>query len=251
MTVSAKAHNRYGLSRHIPEQVKRLVRQNCGFGCVICGSSIIEYEHVEPEFWDASKHDPSCIALLCPQCHSRVTTGFWSKSKVKEAMKAPFCRGIGYSRDLLDVGRGHPQIVFAGNTFQYCSMPVMVHGLPIFKINEPEEQYTPFRIDAYFCNSRGELSLIIKNNEWIALSANWDVEVKAGTISIRDNPRHISLQLVASPPDGLIVTKLDMKLFGWHLRGDNSKLLVRDPKGRPLSLANLHAVNCKTGLSLG
>lgn len=30
-------NNKYGLTRDIPEDVKRKVRKRCGFGCVICG----------------------------------------------------------------------------------------------------------------------------------------------------------------------------------------------------------------------
>lgn len=48
--------NQFGLSRDIPEAVKRQVRQRDGFGCIICGSAIIEYEHFEPEFHAAKFH---------------------------------------------------------------------------------------------------------------------------------------------------------------------------------------------------
>jgi HNH endonuclease len=78
--------NRHGLTRDIPEPVKRAVRQACGFGCVVCGASIIEYEHVDPGFADAREHGPANLTLLCPQCHSKVTTGIWSKEKIKVAM---------------------------------------------------------------------------------------------------------------------------------------------------------------------
>ena len=57
--------NQYDLSREIPADVKRAVRQACGYGCVICGSAIIEYEHVDPTFNEAREHDPT--ARLCCQ----------------------------------------------------------------------------------------------------------------------------------------------------------------------------------------
>ena len=65
--------NKYGLSRNIPEDVKLAVRQACGFGCVVCGMSIIEYEHIDPPFHDATVHDPTKIALLCATCHGNVS----------------------------------------------------------------------------------------------------------------------------------------------------------------------------------
>ena len=79
------SYNKYGLSRHIPETVKRKVRQACGFGCVCCGLAIATYEHIDPEFSEAKNHDWKKIAYLCGSCHDKVTRGFWSKNKIKKA----------------------------------------------------------------------------------------------------------------------------------------------------------------------
>ena len=81
--------NRFGLRRKIPEDIKRRVRQRCGFGCVICGSSVYEYEHVSPTYVEAQRHDPDCIATLCASCHSKVTRRIWSKDKVSHASRRP------------------------------------------------------------------------------------------------------------------------------------------------------------------
>ena len=57
--------NKHGLSRYIPEAIKREVRQRCGFGCVICGFGFYDYEHFDPDFADAKFHDPNGMTLLC------------------------------------------------------------------------------------------------------------------------------------------------------------------------------------------
>ena len=69
--------NDHGLSRHIPEDVKREVRQRSRFGCVIpgCRRAFYEYEHIEPEFKDAKSHDPAAICLVCPNHNPRRTGG--------------------------------------------------------------------------------------------------------------------------------------------------------------------------------
>ena len=242
--------NKYGLSRDIPEPVKRAVRQACGFGCVICGSSIIEYEHVDPEFAEAREHNPSGITLLCPQCHSKVTTGFWSKEKVKAAMLEPFCKKAGFSSEIFDLGSVHPKIKFGGVILKNCEIPVQVRDLALFEVKEAEEPQAPFRLTANFFNSRGEPSLVIRDNEWVAFASNWDVEVSGGTITIRDEPRHISLRLVADPPEGLIIERLDMYLYGLHLEGSPDKLIVEFPNGRRSEFTSCLVDNCKVGLAL-
>jgi len=58
--------NKHGLPRHIPPEIKRAIRQACGFGCVTCGSAIGQYEHIDPEFAEATSHDPEKMAYLNP-----------------------------------------------------------------------------------------------------------------------------------------------------------------------------------------
>src|SRR4051812_43597484 len=108
--------NRYGLSRDIPSEVKRAVRQRCGFGCVICGSAIVEYEHIDPEFVRARNHEATGIALLCPTCHSRKTRNFLSRRRVIEAAANPAARVAGFAFSELESTRSHPYVIFAGMT---------------------------------------------------------------------------------------------------------------------------------------
>ncbi|MGB9887730.1 MAG: HNH endonuclease signature motif containing protein [Moorellales bacterium] len=243
--------NKYGLSRNIPEPVKRAVRQACGFGCVICGCSIIEYAHVDPEFPEAREHNPSGITLLCPRCHSKLTTGFLSKETVRAAMAEPFCKKAGFSSEIFDLGSVHPQIVFGGVTLTNCRVPVRVKDLPLFELKEGEGARAPFRLTANFFNSKGQPSLMIRDNEWFALASNWDVEVSGGAITIRDEPKHVSLQLVVYPPGGLIVERLDMYLYGYHFRGSPDELIVESPGGLRLVLRSCLVDNCEVGLALG
>jgi hypothetical protein len=79
--------NKRGLSRNIPADVKREVRRNSKFGCVLCRQLICEYEHIDPTFAEASSHEADKICLLCPTHHTEVTNGLLSKEQVKNAYK--------------------------------------------------------------------------------------------------------------------------------------------------------------------
>ena len=103
--------NRFGLSRDIPNETKRLIRQRCGFGCVVCGSAFYQYEHVDPNFADARVHDPERIALLCGSCHDRVTRGALSKETVKRWALHPRAKELGFSFGPFDIGLHRPVIV--------------------------------------------------------------------------------------------------------------------------------------------
>ena len=241
--------NRFGLSRNIPADVKRSIRKACGFGCVICGGSIIDYEHVDPPFARARNHDPQCITLLCPTCHSKVTRGFLSKDTVKSAMANPAAARRGYSSETFDIGLAAPRLVFAGVTLTNCPIPIEVYNHPLFLIEPPEDAGAPFRFSGTFYNSRGKLSLEIVQNEWRSYAKSWDVEVAAGTLTIRDGPGHISLRLEVDPPNTIIVRRLDMHVRNYHFIGSDNELIVHTPNGGRSVFTDCIADNCGVGLS--
>jgi len=218
--------NRFGLRRPIPEPDKREIRRRCGFGCVICGASIVDYEHVIPTFEDSPTHDVDKIALLCPSHHAEVTRGFMSKNRVMEALADPFCKRAGYSFGALEAGKQHPIIKFASCTFTNCEVPLAVEDDPLIKIEMPEEPGGPYRISASFYDQNSEQSLVIFRNEWKASSDKWDVEVAAGRIIVRSGLREISLQLHFQPGLGISIERLNMRYKTIHFLADARELRV-------------------------
>ena len=228
-------YNAYGLSREIPAAVKREVRQRDGFGCVICGLGIVQYEHVDPEFKDARSHDPDAIALLCPQCHSKITTRMWSKGRVKLAMRNPKCRQVGFAREFFDFSEGYP--------------PIQVSGHSLFKIKPPELPGEPFLFSGLFTDSRGNVSLEIEDNEWKAYSNLWDVDVQGPTIKIREAQRAVHLVLKIVQPDTIVVEKLKMSLGGLRFQADGNFLRVIFPNGNVSEFTSCIGDNCMVGMS--
>ena len=84
--------NQFGLPRPIPEEVKRQVRERCGFGCVSCGRGIFQYDHFDPEYSEAHDHLPEGITLLCGSCHDEKKHGLLTNDKVAEMNADPFCK---------------------------------------------------------------------------------------------------------------------------------------------------------------
>jgi hypothetical protein len=82
--------NKHGLERKIPASIKEQVKKDCYYGCVICGNGLFEFEHIDPEYKDCTKHEPKKICLLCPNCHAEVTKGVISKSKIKYHRENPW-----------------------------------------------------------------------------------------------------------------------------------------------------------------
>jgi hypothetical protein len=221
--------NKFGLLRNIPADISRYVRQRCGFGCVVCGDSIIQYEHIEPVFAEAKIHDMEKIALLCGGCHDKVTRGFLSKQGVLRALDNPKCKQEGFSRGVFDPAFTHPTIHIAGSTFKECWFPLTVDDNPVFSIEGPEASGGPFRLSATFYDEQEKIALQILRNEWQLSSGSWDVEATGGRIIVRSAPGKISLQLRFLPSQGIVVERLNMHYKNVTLDGNEKRLRVKSP----------------------
>ncbi|KPY09547.1 hypothetical protein ALO61_101659 [Pseudomonas savastanoi pv. nerii] len=226
-----KKVNKHGLSRKISAAVRRAVRINSGFGCVICGTGIVQYEHVDPEFKDAEEHDAAFITLLCPGCHGRVTTGMYSKEKVKRAMKSPAALKEGFSRDCFDFCGDHPFITIGGATLRTCRIPLRIFGTDILRIDPPEVEGETFLLSGTFFDTNGRPTLVIDKNEWRASVDSWDVVTEGRSIVIRNGPGNIVLKLVAEPPSGLIIERLNMTYGCVQISASATELVIGGPLG--------------------
>lgn len=206
--------NRHGLSDYIPEPIAREIRQRCGFGCVICGKALYQYEHVDPTFEDAKRHDANCIVLLCGGCHDSVTRGFLSKDTVKAKALHPKCLEDGFSFGPFDIGTGSVEILLGTILARNAQTLIRICGENIFSVAPPPKPGQPFMINAFFSDKNGSPILSIVENEWRPSTDNWDVEVVGGRITIRNAPRDLALVLRSEPPHRLVVERMAMEHKG-------------------------------------
>ncbi len=219
--------NTHGLDRYITEDISRQVRQECGFGCVICGLAIIQYHHFDPEFTDAKIHDPGKIALLCGSCHDRAR-GFWSTDRVINARKHPITFKQGCSKDIFDFR--DPFELFVGDShFQNVRCIVRKSsGEEWFTIEPAESPEAPPRVSAKVYAADGSIELEILQNEWRCRTSVWDLTTEGSVIQLWRAPGEIALRLKARPPQGLEIQRLKMlfKGTGIEVKNDGTTVLV-------------------------
>lgn len=201
--------NEHGLSRTIPSAVKRAVRQKCGFGCVICGSFLVDYDHVDPEFKDAKVHDPTKICLLCIMHHGMKTRGVISTEEVKEAWQNPKALQEQFSRENEFIRIKRPLTVKLGNfVFENPTEILRIAGKTLLSVEDTDDGM--IALSGEFYNSKGELVLKIEKNECQASTGNWDVEVVGNKMTIREKAYHLALTVTASR-DLLVFDNITMR----------------------------------------
>ncbi len=248
--------NRHGLPRDIPDPIKRQIRQRCGFGCVVCGNAICQYHHVDPAYVDAQNHAPDKIVLLCTGCHGRVNSRLLSNETVRMAANHPKCLENSFSHFSIDMGYERLRIMVGSNTVINVRSFILLGDEKFLQMEPPEQPGAPIQLTATFYDFFGhELASIIRN-EWRGNSSNWDVETVGPRITIRRRQGDIALVICASPPDGIIIERLNMfhKGLEFSVRSDGSFFIggpINTSGNRnSFTFGGNHIENCTAGFIL-
>jgi hypothetical protein len=241
------ATNRFGLSRNIPEEVKREVRSRCGFGCVICGVTITEYEHFYPDFVDAMAHDADGIAILCPTHHGLVTKGVLPKAQVADAVKSPAAKQAGYSKMDHPWFTGIPSLKIGGGALvQGTPIPIKVRGESLLQFDPPEEGSQISRISASLRDSAGAQILKIVGNEWQVINGNWDFEFVGKRYIFKDAFRVPMLILRMEPPNFIAIELLKSSVHGIPVHITEEEMTIGQ-----VVLSGCVASHCRVGFGFG
>jgi len=218
------------LSRYIPPKVKFQIRSHCGFGCVICGCSIIQYHHFNPPFSEALKHEAKGITLLCGTCHDRVHKGIINKEEVFSANTKPYCKTKGNGRDFLFTGDISIPVQI-GSSKIHSSTILMYDNKVIIGFNRPEKNNGPIRFNAIFTDSNSNIILQIINNEWIVREDCYDLQVIKSILKIIDNKKAVLLEMDLAVKNSIQIKKLLMTYKGFNINADNKNFSVKTPLG--------------------
>ena len=228
--MSDDAANPHGLRRSdLDEGVKRAVRQRCRFGCVVCGSAIVQYHHFDPPFADATAHLPDGITLLCGHHHDLVTRGLWSDARIRKHNARP-ARERERPHHLLDLT----------SPIQLVLGSMWLHGAgPLISFDDEEVLGVEFvegegaLLNARFFDSEGRLAVEIRRNELLLSADSWDAKVVGRQISVGRGARYPVFEATIHPPHGLYVRRLHMNYRGMTLDSDEHGRFVTCRDGAP------------------
>lgn len=207
----SSAKNRHGLSRDIPADVARQVRQQCGFGCVICGRLPYTYDHFDPEFVDATKHDAEGIALLCFNHHAD-RKGRLSVETVKTYRRNPACLRTGTGRYERPIFLGKDVTFDLGGTRftgRRCQLALLDRVL--FGITAPEVADEPWTFDGELHTNHGAAVLKFRDDVLELVTDQWDVTLEGQALQINRAARDVVAR-VDFDADAAVVRLTRLKL---------------------------------------
>jgi trigger factor len=188
------------VGRDIPEPIKREVRQKCGFGCVICGKPIWQYDHIE-EFADVQEHKLDNIVLLCPDHHADKTSGRLSKEVIRRFAAAPANVGKDETAPYRPLMLAQsPQVEIGSNVWEWQCDPtqdgeVILLMIANVRIVGLALENGFLLLNVLFKDHSGNVILEIDRGEMKVSTGVWDYRFEGRLLTINSAARHISLQM--------------------------------------------------------
>lgn len=188
-------------ARKIPAPIRREVRQRCGFGCVVCGLPLYEYEHMM-EWAEIRRHEADEITLLCDQHHREKTSGLLPIEEVARANAAPFNMREGASSPYTLHFSGPQVSVDIGSNAMTASTSsdfaaLMIDGVPIVGFRFEDGHYL---LNVALFDVLNECVLQIVDNELVYSADPWDVEFVGRRLIIRAAARQIFIDMTFEAP---------------------------------------------------
>jgi hypothetical protein len=198
-------------NRNIPLPLQREVRQRCGFGCVICGLPLYEYEHMEG--WaTVQRHVASELTLLCDKHHREKTSGLLPIADVRAANADPHNLRNGVSKpydlhfkgDVADIRIGGNRFTCQYGGYGTAMAPLLVDGIPLVGAVLGDDHL--FLNLVVFDEFNNEI-LHIKNNQLLYKPDPWDIQLVGTTLIVREAQRKILIEIVFYPPNRIDILR--------------------------------------------
>lgn len=239
-------------SRNIPLPIQREVRQRCGFGCVICGLPLYEYEHMA-EWATVRRHVADEITLLCDQHHREKTSGLLPKEVVTQANQFPYNHQDSVKKPYnLHFSGKQAEVILGGNSFTCensgsgtAMAPVIVDNIPLvgFVLADDHLLLNLVAFDEY-----NNVALHIQNNQLYYTTVPWDIQLVGKTLTIREAYKKILLEIEFSPPDKIKINRGRFLCNGIEIIVRPTNLLITN---NSFNIRNCRAHNCNGGLIIG
>jgi hypothetical protein len=237
----------------IPAEVAREVRQRCGFGCVLCGMPLYEYEHML-EWANVKRHVAEEMTLLCRQHHGERTDKLLPIEAVQAANADPYNRRTGISKNVfLHYSGKDLKLRVANSSFEYRGLQDGAMVAPLVIDNQP---IVAFRVDqghlllSFTAFDEVNRPIIqVNDNELVYdAAARWDIEWVGQKLVFRDGRRRILLQLRFSPPNEISITKGRILRNGIEILIGKNYMFVTN---NGMFMSNINTVNCAIGMTIG
>lgn len=225
------------------------MRKRCGFGCVICGLPIYDYDHLTP--WsEVNEHKEDNLTLLCDKHHREKTSHFLPDEEVRKANSNPYNKLSGHSEPLKLHYKGAKFKVRMGKTLfgvdqlksQDLMVPLIIDGYPMIAFSFVEDHLL---LNLYLYDHYNQPVLIIEQNELVIMVGIWDIQFVANRLIIKLASRNVLMVIRFDPPSEIWIERGVFLLNGVRFTVTESDFKFAD------TVLSIGEVQARIGIVLG
>lgn len=195
----------------ITAEIKRKVRTDAGFGCVICGMPIIEYHHIIP-YAQVKKHEADNLVPLCDLHHKKFHQHLIPVEEITKAKANPFNLTTQTIKDNFMLSNYKDlRIKMGSNIFINTQKVIAVNDFPLIEIKK-DELNRPL-LNVKFFDDNNVLIAEVIDNEWIVMRESekiWDLTWTSGKLKINSSLKKIFLELQINAIENTIELRADL-----------------------------------------
>jgi hypothetical protein len=160
------------LSRTPPEEIRRALRQEVGFGCPVpgCASPYLEYHHFDPTWAEEHHHRPEGMIPLCAEHHAKASA--WTSAQLRQ-MKTVAAENRSQLTGRFEWMRKDCIALIGGNFYYDTPNMVVVRGQPAVWYERDSDGH--LLLNLKMLTASGEPRAELRNNDWIAFGSPKDV----------------------------------------------------------------------------
>jgi hypothetical protein len=163
------------VNRTPPASVRRMLRQEVGFGCPIpgCGSPYLTWHHFDPPWNVHPHHDPRGMIALCPDHHARADKRTWTKEQLRGFKRRP--KGERQQvKGRFEWMRDQLLAVAGGNVFYETPILLYYSQQPVIWFKRDAQGY--LKVNLRRPLTEREADAVMEDNDWVVPGDVADIE---------------------------------------------------------------------------
>jgi len=163
------------MNRNPPVDVKRVLREEVGFGCPVpgCGLPYLEWHHFDPPWNVKNHHNPEGMIALCREHHIQADNGAFTSGQLHE-FKISGRENWRQVSGKFNWMRNRLLAVVGGNFYYETPVIFKFREQPVIWFERDENDY--LLLNLHMLSTSNEPRAYIKNNEWFNVGGEDDIE---------------------------------------------------------------------------
>lgn len=185
------------LSRTIPTEIRRILRQEVNYGCPVesCGSPYLSYHHFDPPWHVENHHNPNGMIALCLHHHKAADNGAFTSNQLKNLKNNPFLSKDDILSGQLSWKRENILFDVGGNYYLGASQIYLRKDEQMIWLEHDEKGN--IMINLNIKDKEGNLIFTMRNNDWIISTSLQDIESPPAMkiVKLKDGEKKVRLTI--------------------------------------------------------